>query len=122
MFYEYNIIFCLLFKSYIKSNALRWQYKGRGWGSKKANFILEHLLISAGLNVVISNIAACLNIATMLSPALRIIVGPLPTNLVVCAYYLIRINITFTITILTARIVLMIAFILDFNTMSGKNN
>ena len=52
---------------------------------------------------------------------LRIIFGPLPANFIVCVYYLIRINITFTITILTARIILMIAFVLDFNTMSGEN-
>ena len=94
-----------------KENCNRWQ---RIW------FACLNPLVSAGLNIVINNIAACFNIALLLPPALRIIFGPLPAHFVVCVYYLIRINFTFTITILTARMILMIAFILDFNTMSGK--
>ena len=39
--------------------------------------------------------------------------------MIICLYYSYRVVLTYTITILTIKTVLMAAFILDFNWMSG---
>ena len=51
---------------------------------------------------------------------LRILLGPLHPTLVAVAYYNIRTLLTLTISLLTAKTVLMTAFILRFEVMTGE--
>ena len=50
---------------------------------------------------------------------LRITFGPLHYSLVIGLYYSYRVTLTFTITVLTGRTLLMSAFLKNFNEMSG---
>ena len=91
----------------------------------------------AEVNVAISNIACGINASLLLLHLLRILLGPYPLPVIVGIYYLIRsntnydcfsnciphlprINITLIISLLTAKTILMIAFIHNFNTMTSE--
>ena len=76
------------------------------------------IILSAKLNVVISQISMVANAIGLLPVVLRLTLGPLP-HLAVFTYYLYRINFTFMITLLTFNTILKTSFILDFNRMSG---
>ena len=49
-----------------------------------------------------------------------VLVGPLPTMLVVCVYYSVRIGMSHVLTLFLMKILLMTAFIVNFSLMSGN--
>ena len=98
--------------------------------------LITHICISsAKLNVVVNNLATIMNTILLLPYPLRILFGPLPievdifaylpvyifllSQVVIVAYYNIRLVLTLTISLLTAKTVLMTLFILRFDTMTG---
>ena len=72
------------------------------------------------MNVAVSTITTVGNMVVLLPYLLRILVGPLHPTLVAVAYYNIRATLTITISLLTAKTVLMTAFILRFGVMTGE--
>jgi hypothetical protein len=72
------------------------------------------------VNVAISTAAAAINIVTLVPYIARILFGPLPHFVIVGMYYWFR-SVTLSIICLVAtKTVLMTAFILDFDRMSGE--
>ena len=72
------------------------------------------------MNVAVSTITTVGNMVVLLPYLLRILVGPLHPTLVAVAYYNIRATLTITISLLTAKTVLMTASILRFEVMTGE--
>jgi hypothetical protein len=78
-------------------------------------------LSPAKLNVAISTAAAAINIGLLILPYFaRILLGPLPHFVIVCIYYQFRSVTLLIICLVATKTVLMTAFILDFDRMSGE--
>ena len=73
----------------------------------------------AKVNVAILHIATAGNALALVPVIARILFGPFPVSVVLAIYYLFRIIIIFTISILTIKMILMSAFLVDFQLMSG---
>ena len=61
------------------------------------------------------------NTMGLLPVVARLLFGPFPVPVVLVIYYLFRVIIIFAVSILTIKMVLMSAFLVDFEIMSGKN-
>jgi hypothetical protein len=83
-------------------------------------FLVSSVPSPAKVNVAINNIASVINILCLLPYGFRILFSPFHIGLVIGVYYLNRLALTLIISLLTAKTIIMISFILHFNTMSGK--
>ena len=70
--------------------------------------------------MVISSVTAVLSVVALQPLTLRLLLGPLPPHVVTLVYYYNRTAITLIMTALTIKTFLIIAFLLDFNTMIGN--
>ena len=59
------------------------------------------------------------NTLALVPVIVRLLFGPFPVSLVLAIYYLFRVIIIFTVSILTIKMILMSAFLVDFELMSG---
>ena len=75
----------------------------------------------AKVNVAILHAASVGNTMALLPVVARLLFGPFPVPVVLVIYYLFRVIIIFAVSILTIKMVLMSAFLVDFELMSGKN-
>ena len=87
--------------------------------------LLSHLVIihfpPAKVNVAVSRITTVGNMVMLVPYLLRVLLGPLhPALVAVVYYYPGRAILTLTISLLTAKTLLMAAFILRFEIMTGE--
>ena len=75
----------------------------------------------AKVNVAILHAASVGNTMALLPVVARLLFGPFPVPVVLVIYYLFRVIIIFAVSILTIKMVLMSAFLVDFELMTGKN-
>ena len=101
-----------------------------------SRFLNSQSIWTAEVNVAISNIACGINITLLVLHLLRVLLGPYPLPVITAIYYLIRcqakiiftlqpffrINITLITSLLTAKTVLMIAFMINFNLMTSESS
>ena len=73
----------------------------------------------AKVNVAILHTCTAGNAFALVPMIARILFGPFPVPAVLAIYYLFRIIIIFTVSILTIKMILMSAFLVDFQCMSG---
>ena len=74
---------------------------------------------SAKVNVAILHTATAGNTLALVPVIARLLFGPFPVPVVLAIYYLFRVIIIFTVSILTIKMILMSAFLVDFQLMSG---
>ena len=70
--------------------------------------------------MTILHLSSCGNALALTPVMVRILFGPFPVQGVVSVYYVFRIIVTFIISLLTIKMVLMAAFLVKFDRMSGE--